>query len=48
MAVQVWTKLYVSNEQSFGIFDKHRVFENHSCQSVDAILQDVSVAKTIA
>ena len=38
----------VQTTRNFGFFDKkNRVFKNHFWQSVDTILEDVSVAETI-
>ena len=37
----------VQTTRNFELFDKNWVFQNHFLQSVDAILEDVSVAETI-
>ena len=46
-ASEIWTKLCGPNYTKFGAFwQKNRFFQNHFWQSIDAILEDVSVTKT--
>ena len=45
---EIWTKSYDQNHKNFELFDKKiGFFYNHFWQKVDAILEDVSVAKII-
>ena len=37
----------VQTTRNFELFDKNRFYQNHFWQSVDTILEDVSVAETI-
>ena len=37
----------VQTTRNFELFDKKRVFYNHFWQSVDAIVEDISVAEII-
>ena len=47
-ASEIWTKSYGPNYTKFwACWQKKNSFFNHFWQSVDAILEDVSVAETI-
>ena len=48
-ASEIWTKSYGPNYTKFWAFwqEKTGFFKNHFWQSVDAILEDVSVAEKI-
>ena len=47
MLVKFEQNRMVQTTQNFKLFDKKPGFKNHFWQSVGAILEDVSVAKTI-
>ena len=47
-ASEIWTKSYGPNYTKFWAFwQKTGFFKNHFWQSIDAILEDVSLAETI-
>ena len=47
MLVKFEQNYMVKTTRDFEVFDKKRVFKKHFWQSVDAILEDVSVAEII-